>query len=90
MSMLPHASRSRLRVVPLRDTAGAMADDLKLARRRMRHLAPWHVEPLPAMHFAIGNPSESRTSEERERSEHVALRVLAVQMWQASATSAMD
>lgn len=90
MSNQTHDSRSRLRIVPFKpNAAGAMADDLKIARRRMRHLVPWHVEPLPMMHSAISKPSEPRTSEERQQSEQVALRVLAVQMLQASAQSAM-
>jgi hypothetical protein len=66
-------------------------DDLRVARLRLRHLAPWHVEPLPTMHSSLGTPkSEPLTQGGRERSKHLALQVLAIQMCQAAATSALD
>ncbi len=70
-------------------SARAIADDLSVARRRMRHLAPWHVEPLPMMHSVIGKPAEQLSTERREHSEQVALQVLAIQMWLTNAQSAM-
>ena len=66
-----------------------LADDLTIARRRMRHLLPWHVEPLPVMHFAIAHATEPIATEQRERIEQLALQVLAVQMWLANPQSAM-
>lgn len=86
-------SRPRLQAVPKHSRsiiATAAADDLRGARRRMRHLAPWNVRPLPKMHSANGKPSEPPTSEERKQSEQLALQVLAVQMRQAAVRSALD
>jgi hypothetical protein len=34
----------------------AHRDDLEIARRRMRHLAPWHVEPMPMTQEAASPP----------------------------------
>src|SRR6266852_3031827 len=34
----------------------AYRDDLEIARRRMRHLAPWHVEPMPITQEAASRP----------------------------------
>ena len=32
--------------------ARSAADEMTVARRRMKHLAPWRIEPLPAVHVA--------------------------------------
>lgn len=65
-------------------------DDLRIARSRMRHLVPWNVEALPMMHSATGTPNnEPLTQKEHDRCERLALQVLAVQMCQAEATSAL-
>lgn len=92
MNPASHRSRPRLRVVPsaLGTASGAESAELTIARRRMRHLAPWHVAPLPAMHSAAGRVDEPLTSERRERREQLALHVLAVQMCEATAKSALD
>ncbi|GEM_PF-7097989 len=66
------------------------ADDLVVAQRRMRHLAPLDIKPLPMMHRVAGPSDESRPPEERERTRELALYVLAVHMWQAAARSAMS
>ena len=34
----------------------AYRDDLEIARRRMKHLAPWHVEPMPMTQEAASRP----------------------------------
>lgn len=67
MSTPTPISGSRLLPVPPRPNADA--DDLDVARRRMRHLAPWLVEPLPAMHAAMGHAGEPKTSGEQSRDE---------------------
>jgi hypothetical protein len=33
------------------------SNDLEIARRRMKHLAPWHVEPIPRTHLAASVPA---------------------------------
>jgi len=65
------------------------ADDIKIARQRMRHLVPWHVEPVPAMHSAAGRPTEPLSKSAREPSRRLALQVLAIHMWHAAARSAL-
>jgi hypothetical protein len=35
----------------------AYRDDLGIAGRRMRHLAPWHVEPMPMTQEAASAPA---------------------------------
>ncbi|MGH6974241.1 MAG: hypothetical protein ACRED6_06405 [Stellaceae bacterium] len=67
----------------------APADDIVVARRRMRHLAPWDIKPLPVMHSVAGASDESRSPEQRERTKEIALQVLAVHMWQAAAKTAL-
>ena len=70
--------------------ADALVDELETARRRMRHLAPWHVTPVP-MYSSTGAVRAAKsggTGEERRR--RLALQVLAVQMAQARSTSALS
>lgn len=83
--------RPRLRAVP-RDSESppSRVDDIKIARQRMRHLTPWNVEPLPVMHSVAGVPTEPLSKEARERGRRLALQVLAVHMWHAAATSALQ
>ena len=50
-------------------TAAAPADDLVVARRRMRHLAPWDIKPLPMMHAVAGLSDEPLLPEQRERNK---------------------
>lgn len=69
------------------------ANEFKVARRRMRHLAPWNVTPVPAMHFAVTRANTSRASitpQLRERCERLASKVLAVHMHEAVAKSALS
>jgi hypothetical protein len=62
-----------------------MADnDLKIARRRIRHLAPWNVRPVPMMHSVRHKPTD-QTSDQPDRTKQVALKVLALHMSQAAA-----
>ncbi|MDE1904024.1 MAG: hypothetical protein KGI46_09230 [Alphaproteobacteria bacterium] len=65
-------------------------DDIEIARQRMRHLAPWNVEPLPLMHSVDGAPMPPPSADVRERRRQLALQILAVQMWHAKATSALQ
>jgi len=67
----------------------ASADDIVVARRRMRHLAPLDIKPLPVMHSVAGASDESLSPEQRERTKEIALQVLAVHMWQAAAKTAL-
>lgn len=67
-------------------------NEFKVAGQRMRHLAPWNVKPVPAMHFAVARVSTPRvsiTSQQRERCERLAYKVLAVHMHEAVAKSAL-
>lgn len=68
------------------------ANEFKVVRQRMRHLAPWNVRPVPAMHFAVTKvttPRVSITPQQRERCERLACKVLAVHMHEAVAKSAL-
>lgn len=79
--------RSRLdaRVVPFERTAtGGMASELKVARQRMRHLAPWNVKPVPMMHSAGSKASDVPAAKPSERTKKIALKVLAIHMSQAA------
>lgn len=80
-------SNPRLHILPAKQTDSApIVDELKVARRRMRHLAPWNVKPVPMMHLAHSQSSEPTVSYPTERTKQVALKVLAVHMSQAAAT----
>ena len=35
----------------------AYGDEFEIARRRMKHLAPWHVEPMPMPQEAASAPA---------------------------------
>ena len=66
------------------------ADDLVVARHRMRNLAPWDIKPLPMMHSVAGASDESPLPrEQRERTRQLGLQLLAVHMWQAAAKTAL-
>lgn len=82
----------RMRLVPhdFGSPALPVDDDIEIARHRMRHLAPWNVEPLPLMHSVDGAPLPPPSAEVRERRRQLALQILAVQMWHAKATSALQ
>ena len=64
------------------------ADDLVVAQRRMRHLAPWDIKPLPMMHSVAGSPDESPPPE-GERNNELKLHLLAVHMSQAAPKTAL-
>ncbi len=91
MSAAAHRARVRLSAVPSPPKCdSSYADDMKIARRRMRHLAPWNVEPVPAMHAATGKPADPLNLSVRERSRRLALQVLAIHIWHAAARSALQ
>jgi len=67
-----------------------IAEDLETARRRMQHLAPWHVAPLPQTQIAqAGAAAASVGATERARRRRLALQVPALPMGQARPTSAL-
>jgi hypothetical protein len=45
----------------------ACLDDLEIARRRMKHLAPWHVEPVPMTQEAARAPAAGRVEKPANR-----------------------
>ncbi len=57
-------------------------DETETARRRMKHLAPWRVEPVPAVHVAARAPlaPAPMSGEARARCKQIALNVLALQI----------
>lgn len=69
--------------------ATIVPDDLEIARRRMRHLAPWNVKPVPMMHSVAGKAEQPIASGQRERSKRLAMKVLAVHISQTGATSVL-
>lgn len=91
MSIAPNGAFSSLSTVKFsgRRTSNSPDDYLTIARRRMRHLAAWNVEPLPTMHSAVGYPTKARSTEQRAANEHLAIQMLAVQMWLTNSQSAM-
>lgn len=57
-------------------------DETETARRRMKHLAPWRVEPVPAVHVAARDPLAPvpMSGETRARCKQIALNVLVLQI----------
>ena len=81
---------ARIAVVPHAAKATAVSsDEIETARRRMYHLRYRNVEPLPTMHFVIGKADQHLTDAQRAAYQQIGLHVLAVQMWQATAKSAL-
>ncbi|MDE2166541.1 MAG: hypothetical protein KGJ66_09420 [Alphaproteobacteria bacterium] len=70
--------------------AAALADDLVVVRRRLRHLAPLDIRPLPMMHAVVGASADAPPPAQRERTQELALHLLAIHMWQAAARSALS
>lgn len=64
-------------------------DEIEIARRRMHHLRYRNVVPLPMMHFVVGRGDPNLTAAQRATYQQIGLHVLAVQMWQATAKSAL-
>ena len=78
-------SRLEARVVPFERTPTAgIAGELKIARQRMRHLAPWNVKPVPMMHSAGSKAADAPAVKPSERTRKIALKVLAIHMSQAA------
>ncbi|HUZ75403.1 MAG TPA: hypothetical protein VMU87_20660 [Stellaceae bacterium] len=73
------------------DDVRAPVDAIENVRRRMRHLAPWHIEPVPMVsrgsHAAT---DEALTDEARQRLARLSLQVLAVQMRNAASTGGLE
>ena len=89
-SAVVRPSGARVTVVPRAAKADAVSsDEIEIARRRMHHLRYRNVEPLPTMHFVIGKVDQHLTAAQRANYQQIALHVLAVQMWQATAKSAL-
>lgn len=90
VSAVTRSSGRRVTVIPCEPTAAAVpSDEIEIARRRMQHLRYRNVEPLPNMHFVIGKVDQHLTAAQRANYQQIALHVLAVQMWQATAKSAL-
>jgi len=64
-------------------------DELETARKRMRHLAPWHIAPVPLRGAGGAARRAASRGASEERCRHLALQVLAVQMAQARPRSAL-
>jgi hypothetical protein len=56
----------------------------------MRHLAPWHVAPVPMRSLRAAAPPAASSGLREERRRRLALRVLAVQMAQARSIGALS
>jgi hypothetical protein len=80
------ASSPAAHVIPLRPKAPTPVtdDDLTIARQRMRHLASWKAKPIPQMHRAASTPADPATHRQAETIKRLALKVLALQMGEAS------
>ena len=73
-------------------------DDLEIARRRMKHLAPWHVEPMPMTQKAasapaagpVEKPANCKPSFFRSRHPTTFQRNLALHLFVAERYSALD
>jgi hypothetical protein len=76
----------------------AYRDDLEIARRRMKHLAPWHVEPLPMTQKPasaspagpIEKPANRKASFSRSRQPTAFQLGLALHMFVAERRGALD
>jgi hypothetical protein len=76
----------------------AYRDDLEIARRRKKHLAPWHVEPMPMPQEAAsapaagpdGKPANRKRSFSRSRQPTAFQLGLALHMFVAERRSALD
>lgn len=78
------------RLPPAHPMPARSVDDLETARRRMKHLAPWHVAPMPQTQVARAAPAAGPVSTaEQARRKHLALQVLALQMGHTRPTSAL-
>lgn len=84
MTNTPNVSRSKDESVP--PAAGLRPgsvdrDDLEIAKRRMKHLAPWNVAPMPMAQLASNAVESAPVSDETRMSrQRVAMRVMALQM----------
>jgi len=72
----------------IRSSDDKAADDIVVARRRMWHLAPWDIKPLPIMHSVAGSPGESPPPG-GERGRELKFHLLAVHMSEAAPKTAL-
>jgi hypothetical protein len=76
----------------------AYRDEFEIARRRMKHLAPWHLEPMPMMQEAASAPATSpvekpanrKLSSPRSRQPTAFQLGLALHMFVAERCGALD
>ena len=76
----------------------AHRDDLEIARRRMKHLAPWHVKPMPMTQEAASAPpagpveksANPKLSSFRSRQPTTIQSSLAAHLFVAERHSALD
>jgi hypothetical protein len=73
-----------------RSRASERADELEIARRRMKHLTPWHVRPMPMYRGTRAGQVVRVGGASEERCHRLALQVRAVQMAQALPKSALS
>jgi hypothetical protein len=74
------------------------SDDLEIVRRRMKHLAPWHVQPMPMTEEAarapavgpVEKPASRKLSVSRSRQPTAFLLGLALHMFVAERRGALD
>ncbi|HUB95970.1 MAG TPA: hypothetical protein VL993_08640 [Stellaceae bacterium] len=67
------------------------ANEMKVVRQRMRHLARLNIKPKPMVRTTgPAMVAEPTSDEARERIARLALRVLAVQMENSQKISALD
>jgi hypothetical protein len=68
----------------------ACRDDLEIARRRMRHLVRWNVQPVPMIRASCAAATNPVSAAENERCKDTALKVLGLHMDGARRTSALS
>jgi hypothetical protein len=100
MTSMPHPASTdpsaTSSIAPLGQSA--YRDEFEIARRRMKHLAPWHVEPMPMTEEAasapaagpVEKPANRKLSSPRSREPTAFQLGLALQMFVAERRGALD
>ena len=98
MTSMPHPASTdpsaTSSIAPLGQSA--YRDEFEIARRRMKHLAPWHVEPMPMTYEAAiataASPIEKPANRKSPRSRQpTAFQLgLALHMFIAECRGALD
>lgn len=66
-------------------------DAMQHARQRMRHLARWHIEPVPMIGLNSRPATDDSLSDEaRQRLARLSLQVLAIQMGNAASAGSLE